>query len=242
MCAKLLRRTPAAEQGAFYRASGRWFDDMIGRYGEMLNWVLDRQTETLWVFVGTLALTVILYVFIPKGFFPLQDTGVIQGISEAPQSISFPAMAQRQQALAHAILEDPAVESLSSFIGVDGTNTTLNSGRILINLKPKAQRGDIATVIRGLQARLTRVEGIALYMQPVQDLTIEDRGSRTQYQFTLQSANPAELSEGGHRLTARLSELPQLADVASDLQDQGLQAFLPIDRSTLGRLGITPES
>jgi multidrug efflux pump len=167
MCAKLLRRTPESEQGAFYRASGRWFDGIIGRYGEMLNWVLDRQTATLWVFVGTLALTVILYVFIPKGFFPLQDTGVIQGISEAPQSISFPAMAQRQQALAHAILEDPAVESLSSFIGVDGTNTTLNSGRILINLKPKAQRGEMAEVIRRLQARLARVEGIALYMQPV---------------------------------------------------------------------------
>src|SRR5207342_1326098 len=138
---------------------------MIGRYGEMLEWVLDRQTATLWVFVGTLALTVILYIFIPKGFFPLQDTGVIQGISEAPQSISFPAMAQRQQSLAHAILQDPAVESLSSFIGVDGTNTTLNSGRMLINLKPKAQRGDISRVIRRLQASLAQVEGIALYMQ-----------------------------------------------------------------------------
>jgi multidrug efflux pump len=240
MCAKLLRRTPPAQQGAFYRATGRWFDDVIGRYGEMLNWVLDRQTATLWVFAGTLALTVILYVFIPKGFFPLQDTGVIQGISEAPQSVSFAAMAERQQSLAHAILEDPAVESLSSFIGVDGTNTTLNSGRVLINLKPKALRGGIAAVIRRLQARLARVEGIALYMQPVQDLTIEDRVSRTQYQFTLESANPDELSEWAHRLTSRLSDLPQLADVASDLQDQGLQAFLAIDRDTAGRLGITP--
>src|SRR5262249_54074989 len=134
---KLLRRTPPSEQGAFYRASGRWFDAVIGRYGRMLEWVLDRQSATLWVFLATLALTVVLYVFIPKGFFPLQDTGVIQGISEAPQTVSFPAMAQRQQALAQAILEDPAVESLSSFIGVDGTNTTLNSGRVLINLKPK---------------------------------------------------------------------------------------------------------
>jgi multidrug efflux pump len=240
MCAKLLRHTPPARQSAFYRASGRWFDAVIGRYGAMLNWVLDRQAATLWVFVGTLVLTVVLYVFVPKGFFPLQDTGVIQGISEAPQTVSFGAMAQRQQALARAILEDPAVESLSSFIGVDGTNTTLNSGRVLINLKPKAQRGDISAVIRRLQARLAKVEGISLYMQPVQDLTIEDRVSRTQYQFTLETANPDELSEWVHRLTARLTDLPQLADVASDLQDQGLQAFLSIDRDTAGRLGITP--
>jgi len=240
MCAKLLRHTSPARQSAFYRASGRWFDAVIGRYGAMLNWVLDRQAATLWVFVGTLALTVVLYVFVPKGFFPLQDTGVIQGISEAPQTVSFAAMAQRQQALAQAILEDPAVESLSSFIGVDGTNTTLNSGRVLINLKPKAQRGDISAVIRRLQARLAKVEGIALYMQPVQDLTIEDRVSRTQYQFTLETANPDELSDWVHRLTARLTELPQLADVASDLQDRGLQAFLSIDRDTAGRLGITP--
>jgi multidrug efflux pump len=241
MCAKLLRRKPPAEQGAFYRATGRWLEIVIERYGEMLNWVLDRQAAALWVFLGTLVLTVILYVFIPKGFFPLQDTGVIQGISEAPQSISFPAMAERQQALARAILQDPAVESLSSFIGVDGTNTTLNSGRIFINLKAKSQRqGDIAEVIRRLQARLASVEGISLYMQPIQDLTIEDRVSRTQYQFTLEDANPDELAEWVHRLTGRLSQLPQLADVVSDLQDQGLQAFLSIDRDTAGRLGITP--
>jgi multidrug efflux pump len=241
MCAKLLRRRPPAEQGAFYRATGRWLEAVIERYGEMLNWVLDRQAATLWVFLGTLALTVVLYVFIPKGFFPLQDTGVIQGISEAPQSISFAAMAERQQALAREILQDPAVESLSSFIGVDGVNTTLNSGRLLINLKPKSQRkGDIAEVIRGLQGRLARVEGISLYMQPIQDLTIEDRVSRTQYQFTLEDANPDELAVWVHRLTERLSQLPQLADVVSDLQDQGLQAFLSIDRDTAGRLGITP--
>jgi multidrug efflux pump len=241
MCAKLLRRTPPAEQGAFYRATGRWLEAVIERYGQMLTWVLDRQAATLWVFLATLVLTVILYVFIPKGFFPLQDTGVIQGISEAPQSISFPAMAERQQALAREILQDPAVESLSSFIGVDGTNTTLNSGRIFINLKPKSQReGDIAEVIRRLQARLARVEGISLYMQPIQDLTIEDRVSRTQYQFTLEDANPDELAVWVHRLTERLSQLRELADVVSDLQDQGLQAFLSIDRDTAGRLGITP--
>jgi multidrug efflux pump len=241
MCAKLLRRKPPAEQGAFYRATGRWFDGVIRRYGEVLDWVLDRQTATLWVFLGTLALSVVLYVVIPKGFFPLQDTGVIQGISEAPQSISFPAMAERQQALARAIMQDPAVESLSSFIGIDGTNTTLNSGRIFINLKQKSQReGDIGEVIRRLQSRLARVEGISLYMQPIQDLTIEDRVSRTQYQFTVEAANPDELSEWAHRLVERLARLPQLADVASDLQDQGLQAFLAIDRDTAGRLGITP--
>ena len=241
MCAKLLRRRPLAEQGTFYRATGRWLEAVIERYGEMLTWVLDRQAATLWVFLATLVLTVILYFVVPKGFFPLQDTGVIQGISEAPQSISFHAMAGRQQALAREILRDPAVESLSSFIGVDGTNTTLNSGRIFINLKPKSQReGDIAEVIRRLQARLARVEGISLYMQPIQDLTIEDRVSRTQYQFTLEGANPDELAVWVHRLTERLSQLRELADVVSDLQDQGLQAFLSIDRDTAGRLGITP--
>ncbi len=241
MCAKLLRRTPPSEQSAFYRASGRWLDGAIRSYGEMLTWVLERQTATLWVFAGTLALTVILYIVVPKGFFPLQDTGVIQGVSEAPQSISFSAMAERQQALARAVLEDPAVESLSSFIGVDGTNSTLNSGRMFINLKPKSQReGDIGEVIRRLQARLARVEGISLYMQPIQDLTIEDRVSRTQYQFTIESANPDELALWVHRLTERLSQLRELADVASDLQDQGLQAFVSIDRDTAARLGITP--
>jgi multidrug efflux pump len=241
MCAKLLRKTPESAQGAFYRKTGEWFDAVIRRYGAALNWVLDRQTATLWVAIGTLVLTVILYVVVPKGFFPVQDTGVIQGISEAPQTISFSAMAERQEALARAILQDPAVESLSAFIGVDGTNATLNSGRILINLKPKsARRGDVGEVIRRLQARIADVEGIALYMQPVQDLTIEDRVSRTQYQFTVEDANPDELATWVHRLMARLSLLPQLADVTSDLQDQGLQAFVYIDRETAARLGITP--
>jgi multidrug efflux pump len=207
----------------------------------MLNWVLDRQTATLWVFVGTLALSVILYVVVPKGFFPLQDTGVIQGISEAPQSVSFAAMAERQRALAEAILQDPAVESVSSFIGVDGVNATLNNGRVFISLKPKSERGaDVAEVMQRLQPRIARVQGISLYMQPVQDLTIEDRVSRTQYQLTVEDANPDELAVSVHRLVDRLTQLPQLADVASDLQDQGLQAFLSIDRDTAGRLGITP--
>ena len=241
MCAKLLHHTPHAEQGWFYRASGRFFERVIARYGRMLVWVLDRQRTTLWVAIGTLVLTVLLYIFIPKGFFPVQDTGVIQGISEAPQSISFPAMAERQQALASAVLEDPAVASLSSFIGVDGINTTLNSGRMLINLKPLAERGvNAVEVIRRLQSRLARVEGITLYMQPVQDLTIEDRVSRTQYQFSIEDANPVELSAWVPRLVERLRELPQLADVASDLQEEGLQAYVEIDRATASRLGVTP--
>jgi multidrug efflux pump len=240
MCARLLRHRPESEQGAFYRTSQRWFDAAIRRYGEMLNWVLDRQTATLWVAVGTLVLTVILYIVVPKGFFPVQDTGVIQGISEAPQSISFAAMAERQQRLAKAILEDTAVESLSSFIGVDGTNPTLNSGRLLINLKPHSQRPGAEAVMRRLQERIAKLEGITLYMQPVQDLTTEARVSRTQYQFTLETPNPDELAEWTHRLVERLSQLPQLADVASDLQDRGLQAYLEIDRDSAGRLGITP--
>ena len=241
MCAQLLRRTPESEQSAFYRATGRWFDSVITRYGEMLNWVLDRQRATLLVAIGTLVLTVVLYILVPKGFFPLQDTGVIQGISQAPQAISFSAMAERQQALAKVILQDPAVESLSSFIGVDGTNTTLNSGRLLINLKPQsARRAGVAEVMSRLQPKLAQVGGISLYMQPVQDLTIEDRVSRAQYQFTVESADPAELSVWVHRLLDRFSRLPQLVDVTSDLQDQGLQAFLAIDRDTAGRLGVTP--
>src|SRR6185295_15384294 len=231
---------PEAEQGAFYHATGRWFDAIIGRYGEMLNWVLDRQRATLWVAMGTLALAVLLYIFVPKGFFPVQDTGVIQGISESPQSISFAAMGERQQALAKAILEDPAVESLSSFIGVDGSNTTLNSGRVLINLKPHSQRPSASAVIERLRPRLAHVEGIVLYMQPVQDLTIENRVSRTQYQFTVETANPDELNVWVHRLVDTMARLPQLTDVASDLSDQGLQAFVTIDRDTAGRLGVTP--
>jgi multidrug efflux pump len=239
MCARLLRHTPEAEQGRFYRKTGQWFDAVIARYGEMLTWVLDRQRATLWVAIGTLVLAVVLYVFIPKGFFPVQDTGVIQGISEAPQSISFGAMAERQQALAKVVLADPAVESVSSFIGVDGTNTTLNSGRMLINLKPHSQRAGVTAVISRLKTTLADHEGMTLYMQPVQDLTIEDRVSRTQFQFTLDTANPDELSAWTQRIVAGMARLPQVIDVASDLQDQGLQAFLQIDRDTAGRLGVT---
>jgi multidrug efflux pump len=241
MSARFLRHTEKEKQGRLYRKSGEIFERLIERYGRMLNWVLDRQGATLIVAIVTLLLTVVLYVLIPKGFFPIQDTGAIQGITEAPQTVSFAAMAERQQALAAAILQDPAVESLSSFIGVDGTNVTLNSGRMLINLKPLSQRdGRVTDVIRSLQSRVAGVEGIALYMQPVQDLTIEDRVSRTQYQFTVEDTNPDELSVWVPRIVERLRHIPQIADVASDLQDGGLQAYVDIDRATASRYGITP--
>ena len=240
MCARLLHYTPEARQGWFYKKSGAWFDRIIVGYGRWLTWVLDRQTLTLIVAVATLALTGLLYVLVPKGFFPLQDTGVIQGISQAPASVSFAAMSERQQALAHVILQDPAVDNLSSFIGVDGSNTTLNSGRILINLKPHGTRASAAVVIERLQRQLAQVEGISLFMQLVQDLTIETRVSRTQYQFTVEDADSRQLSVWTPKLVERLAQLPQLRDVTSDLQDAGLQAALVIDRATASRLGVTP--
>ncbi|MDB5825341.1 MAG: multidrug transporter [Herminiimonas sp.] len=243
MCARLLRHTPEEKQGRFYHASGKFFERVIARYGVWLNWVLDRQAATLVVAIVTLGITVLLYLLIPKGFFPVQDTGVIQGVSEASQSISFPAMAERQQALARVILQDPAVDNLSSFIGVDGVNTTMNSGRIQINLKPRDERGVSATqVIQRLQNKLADLEGISLFMQPVQDLTIETRVSRTQYQFTVEDADPGQVSNWTPKLVDRLSKLPELRDVASDLQDQGLQASILIDRNTASRLGVTPAS
>src|SRR5712672_270011 len=240
-CAKLLR--PAAEQreNAFQRWNREWFAALVRGYASALSWVLDRQTATLMVALGTFVLTAALYVAIPKGFFPTQDTGVIQGITEAPESISFRAMAERQQALAQEILKDPDVDSLSSFIGVDGINTTLNSGRILINLKAHARRKtDIVGVIRRLKETTARVGGITLYMQPVQNLTINVMISRTQYQFIVQDANPAELSEWVPRIMDKLEGLPQLADVATDLSARGLSAYIDIDRDTAGRFGITP--
>jgi multidrug efflux pump len=240
-CAKLLRPPADSSENAFQRYSREWFDRLINAYGRMLTWVLNRQTLTLFVALATLALTVLLYVMIPKGFFPLQDTGVIQAISEAPQSISYAAMAERQQALAKVILEDPDVQSLSSFIGVDGTNTTLNSGRILINLKPQDQRAsDIAAVMRRLKESTASLQGITLHMQPVQDLTIEGTVSRAQYQFILEDANGAELAEWTPRLIDQLRKLPQLADVSSDLEAHGLSVFVDIDREQAARFGITP--
>ena len=240
MCARLLRHQPEREQGWFHRASGRVIDGLIARYGVALGWVLDRQRATLAVAGGMLALTLVLYVLIPKGFFPVQDTGAIQGISQAPAAVSFAAMAERQQALARVVLEDPAVESLSSAIGVDGTNATLNSGRFLITLKPKNERsGDAMTVIRRLQPKLAAVPGVELYLQPVQDLTIESTASRTQYQFTVQAVDPQDLSTWVPRLVNRLRSEPRLADVVSDQQDDGLQAYLEIDRDAAARLGVT---
>ena len=242
MCARLLRRTRESEQGWFYRISQHGFDRTIARYGTSLRWVLSHQTATLIVAGGTLVLTVLLYLAVPKGFFPIQDTGVIVGISEAPQSISFGAMAARQQNLAAAILNDPAVASLSSFIGVDGTNTTLNSGRILINLKPLQERRIAALdVIQRLQPALGQVDGITLFMQPVQDLTVEDRLSRTQYQYSLEDPDAEELNTWAPKLVDALRALPELRDVNSDQQDQGLQSMLVIDRNTASRLGITPQ-
>ena len=242
MCARLLRHKPEAKQGRFYRASEHAFESTIAFYGRTLQWVLKRRRMTLAVAAATLVLTILLFVFIPKGFFPVQDTGVILGVSEAPQSVSFAAMSQSQQALAAVILKDPAVQSLSSFIGVDGTNTTLNNGRIQINLKPLEERKISASdVIRRLQPMLAQVSGITLFMQPVQDLTVEDRVSRTQFQYTLEDPDAEELAAWTPKLVAKLQALPELRDVATDQQNMGLQTTLVIDRDTASRLGITPQ-
>ena len=243
MCAKILRHRPASQQSRFERSAERVFDRVQGFYRETLEKVLERQPATLAVAVGTLIVTIALYVWIPKGFFPVQDTGVILGISEAEQSVSFATMAERQQALARVILADPAVESLSSFIGIDGTNATLNSGRIQINLKPLADRDVRASaLIRRLQPKLAAVPGITLYMQPAQELTVEDRVSRTQYQYSLEHPDAAVLEEWVPKLMERLRRLPQLADVASDQQNRGLRVTLALDRATMSRLGLTPQA
>ncbi len=242
MCAKLLKHVPDEKQGRIYRASQRVFDRTIAGYGRTLKWVLGHQGATLLVAAGTLVVTIVLYVVVPKGFFPVQDTGAIVGISEAPQTVSFSGMAQRQESLAGIILKDPAVASLSSFIGVDGTNASLNTGRVLINLKPLGERdAGVTEVIRRLQAELARLDGITLFMQPVQDLSVEDRVSRTQYQYTLEDPDQGELSRLAARLVDRLGALPELRDVSSDMQNEGLRAALDIDRATASRLGITPQ-
>jgi multidrug efflux pump len=242
LCAKLLHHREAHEAGRVARASQAVFNRVLAIYARTLRVVLNHQPLTLLVAVATLGLTLLLYTVVPKGLFPVQDTGVILGISEAPQTVSFPAMAQRQQALAGAILDDPAVGTLSAFIGVDGTNVTLNSGRILITLKPLDERRVGAReVIERLRPRLAQVPGITLYLQPVQDLTVEDRVSRTQYQYSLESPNLVELNTWAPRLVERLRARPELRDVASDQQDQGLETSVRIDRNTASRLGITPQ-
>jgi multidrug efflux pump len=241
MSARLLRYTPPEKQGWFYGVTERAFESIIAFYGRTLQFVLRFQTITLLIALATLVLTGVLYVTIPKGFFPTQDTGIIQGISQASASTSFEAMTRMQQELAKVLLSDPAVESISSFIGADGTNTTLNSGRIQINLKPLDQRHISATsVINRLGPKLDKVEGIKLYMQPVQDLTVDDSVSRTEYQYTLEDPNQSELNSVVHDLMAKLSKLPELSDVVSDQQLGGLATSLTIDRATASRFGITP--
>ena len=242
MCAKLLRPRAEVTQGRLFRASEDVFNAVIRGYGRSLRWVLGHQAATLWIAIGTLLGTIFLYVIVPKGFFPVQDTGIILGVSEASQTVSFSAMADRQQALAQVILRDPAVQSLSSFIGVDGINTTTNSGRMQINLRPLSEHALTASeIIRRLQPQLAQVQGITLFMQPVQDLTIEDRVSRTQYQYSIESPDSAELHRWAPRLLDRLRELPELRDLATDQQNGGLQAAVLIDRDTASRFGITPQ-
>ena len=239
MCAKLLRQGVMSVHGETEKPDD-WFDKLIDAYGRSLGWVLQRQTLTMLVFFATILLTVALYIFIPKGFFPIQDTGIIQGISEAPQNVSFSAMAEFQQKLGKVILEDPAVDNFSSFIGVDGINTTPNSGRFLINLKPHAERSESASdVIARLKAKLAKLNGVTLFLQPVQDLTMENRVSRTQYQFTLETPDSEELNRWMQRLVNRLANEPEFDDVTSDVQDQGQQVYVNIDRSTASRLGIS---
>ncbi len=242
MCSKLLRHKRESEQSWFYRVSGRGFDLIVAAYGKTLRFVLHHQAATQFITFGTLAATILLYIYIPKGFFPVQDTGAILGVSESEQSISFSAMAARQQELARVILQDPDVESLSSFIGIDGTNTTMNSGRMQINLKPHEERKASASeIIRRLQPQLETVEGITLFMQPVQDITVDDRVSRTQFQYSLEDADAKELNTWAPRLVEKLQSLRTLRDVASDQQSEGLQASLTIDRDSAARFGITPQ-
>ncbi len=238
MCAKLLKHKPESAHGWFYRKSEDAFNWVILKYATTLQWVLRRQTATLFVTAATLAVTIFLFVIVPKGFFPVQDTGEILGVSAAPPSVSFAEMSSLQQKLAGVIQQDPAVKSLSSFIGVDGVNTVMNSGRIQINLKPLAQRDGVGAIIRRLQDKLRSVEGIALYLQPVQDLSVEDRVSRTQYQYTMEDADAKELSIWTTRLVDKLNTLGSLRDVATDEQNGGLETTLLIDRDTASRLGI----
>ena len=243
MSARLLRHTPESQQSRFFRASEDAFDRVIAFYGRTLNFVLDHEGVTLLVALATLGLTIFLYIVTPKGFFPVQDTGVIQGISQAPETISFAAMAQKHQELADVILADPAVESLTSFIGADGTNTTLNSGRFAINLKPLSQRDlNASDVIRRLQSKLQNVQGIKLFMQPVQNITVDTRVSRTQYQYSLEDPDPQELNAWTNRFVDELQKSHALEDVATDQQTNGLAVSLIYDRVTASRLGIAPST
>jgi multidrug efflux pump len=243
MCAKLLKHRKEGHRGRFYDLTEDYYNRIIAFYGRTVKWVLKHQTATLMVTAATLVLTLYLYVVVPKGFFPVQDTGVILGVSEAPDFVSFDAMAQRQQELAKVILQDKDVESLSSFIGVDGTNTTPNQGRIQINLIPRDRRKeDASAIIRRLQPELSKVQGITLYMQPVQDLTVEDRVSRTQFQYSIEDADAQELAQWTPKLVEKLRTIPFLTDVATDQLTNGLRTNISIDRDTASRLGIFPQA
>ena len=243
MSAKLLKHKPKSQHNAFYRKSEEFFEYVIAKYGVGVKWVLAHQTLTLLVTLATFILTLVLYIVVPKGFFPVQDTGVLLAITEADQSVSFDAMSKRQQTLARTILEDPDVDSVSSFIGIDAQNSTLNSGRIQINLKDKDKRASNAEqVIQRLQPNVNKIDGIQTFLQPLQDLTVEDRVSRTQYQFSVEDASATELATATDELVKQFKTLPALTDVASDQQLNGLQAELVIDRDTASRLGITPQN
>jgi multidrug efflux pump len=241
LCARLLRASRESDHGALYQATGRFFDALIAGYGRLLDRVLAHRTLTLCAFVATIAATGALYFAVPKGFFPVQDTGLLQATTEATQATSFAAMAERQQQLAEIVLADPAVQSLSSFIGIDGANTTLNTGRMLINLKPRQERGGatVSDIIRRVTDASRAVTGVTLYLQPVQDLTTEERVSRTQYQLLMSSPDDTTLRAGAQKLLERLQARSELADVATDLLDRGLRAFVEIDRAAAARLGVS---
>ena len=239
MCARILRHTPKEREGRLARALDDGFERLRDAYGRSLTWVLAHQRATLLTFAATLLVTALLFIIVPKGFFPVQDTGVIIGVTEAPQTISFQGLAERQQALVKALLGDPSIQSLSSFIGVDGTNVTPNSGRVQITLKPiDERRDDVSTIIRGLQRRASTVDGIAIYMQAVQDLEVEDRVSRTQYQYSIEHPDRGQLELWAGRLIDALRREPTLQDVATDLQSGGMRADIAIDRDTASRFGI----
>lgn len=238
LCARLLKPHQQAKQGRFAQAAEAWLDKVIARYKVGLEWVLEHQRQTLALVVATIFTTVFLALLVPKGFFPQQDTGVIQGITEAPQDISFPAMSKRQLELSKILEADPAVASISSVVGIDGINSTLNSGRLLINLKPFAERDKLDTILPRLQQLSQQVEGIRLFLQPTQDLTLDDRVSRTQYQYLMESPDPLQIDKSLPPLLEKLQSLPELADVTSNLQNQGLSAFIEVDRDTAARFGI----
>ena len=240
MCSRLLKHLSVDEQSRFYHVAGGFFDSVTERYTRALSWVLKHQPATLLVTLATMILTALLYIAVPKGFFPLQDTGTLQVMTQAPQSVSYPAMAKMQQDLVEQLMQDPAVDNIASFVGADGVNPALNSGRMQITLKPKGERDSISEVMTRMQQSVQDAPNLPqMFIQPVQDLSIDTTTSHNPYQLTLQSPNPQDLSQWVPRLVAALQQLPQLKDVSSDLQDQGLQAYVNVDRTTASRLGVS---